>query len=186
MNVPVHDDTRYGAWLIRLHWLTLLLLVAVYASIELRELFPRGSDLRNALKDWHYGLGIAVFALVWLRIAVRLVGRAPAIVPAPPAWQARAAAALHLALYALMIAMPVLGWLALGAEGKPPSFFGFVLAAPIAPDKALAESLEELHETIGVAGYWLIGLHAAAALAHHYLLRDNTLTRMLPRGRAPA
>ena len=54
----------------------------------------------------------------------------------------------------------------------------------IGPDEARAESLEELHKTVGTIGYWLIGLHAAAALFHHYVQRDNTLTRMLPLRRA--
>jgi len=103
------------------------------------------------------------------------------IVPAVPVWQARSAAAMHLALYAFMIAMPLLGWLALSAAGKLPSVFGVALPALIAPDASLEKSLEEIHETLGVAGYWLIGLHAAAALAHHYLLGDNTLRRMLLR-----
>lgn len=174
-------DARYNDWLIRLHWLTLLLLVAVYASIELRELYPRGSDMRNALKQWHYVLGLGAFALVWVRLAVRLAIQVPAIVPAPPAWQKLAAAAMHLALYGFMVAMPLLGWLALSAAGTPPSFLGMPMPALLAPDTALGKSLEEIHETVGVAGYWLIGLHACAGLLHHYLLRDNTLRRMLPR-----
>jgi cytochrome b561 len=174
-------DERYGPWLIRIHWLTLLRMIAVYATIEIREFFPRGSALRVGLKDWHYALGLSVFALAWLRLALRLARRAPPIVPAVAAWQSRLGAAVHLALYAFLLSMPLLGWLALSAEGEPPAFLGFALPALTAPDHALAELLEELHETIGTLGYWLIGLHAAAALVHHYALRDNTLVRMLPR-----
>ena len=177
---PRTSDARYGNWVIGLHWLTLLLLVGVYAAIELRELYPRGSDTRAALKDLHYTLGLLAFALVWIRLAVRLASRAPAIVPAPPAWHVHAASAMHVALYAFMIAMPLLGWLALSAAGKPPSFFGIALPALLHPDAVLEKDIEELHETLGVAGYWLVGLHAAASLIHHYLLRDNTLQRMLP------
>ena len=51
----------------------------------------------------------------------------------------------------------------------------------MAPDKALGKNLEDIHETIGTLGYWLIGLHAVAALYHHYLVRDDTLVRMWPR-----
>jgi cytochrome b561 len=178
-------DARYGAWLIRLHWLTLLLLVAVYASIELRELYPRGSDMRNLLKEWHYGLGLATFALVWIRLAVRAAGWSPAIVPAPPVWQSRAAAATHAALYVFMAAMPLLGWLSLGAAGKPPSFLGIALPGLVAPSPTLEKGFEEIHEALGVAGYWLVALHAAAGLVHHYVLRDNTLRRMLPRWSRP-
>src|SRR5574340_570029 len=100
---------RYGSLTIGIHWLMLLLFVAVYALIELRELYPKGSDPREALKMWHFMLGMLVFVLVWLRLAVRLSGSAPAIQPAPPALQQRAAKLLHLALYALMIGMPLTG-----------------------------------------------------------------------------
>lgn len=173
-------DSRYGAWLIRLHWLMLLLLVAVYASIELHELYPRGSTMRAALKEWHYALGLAAFGLVWVRLAVRLAGRAPAIVPAPPVWQSRAAAAMHVALYGLMVALPIFGWLALSAAGDRPAVFGLSLPALVAPSAALEKEFEEIHEALGIAGYWLIALHAVAGLTHHYLLGDNTLRRMLP------
>lgn len=171
---------RYGSLSIGMHWLMLLLLVAVYACIELRGFYPRGSGPREALKQWHFMLGLAVFALVWLRLALRLKGRSPGIVPSVPAWQHRLAITTHLALYAFMIAMPLLGWLLLSAEGKPVPFFGLELPALVGTDAALADSLKTLHETIGTAGYYLIGLHAVAALFHHYFLHDNTLLRMLP------
>lgn len=170
---------RYGRLTIALHWLMLLLLAAVYACIELRELFPRGSDPRNLLKAWHFMLGLTVFALVWVRIAARLVGGTPPINPPPTALQALAGRIVHLALYALMIAMPLGGWLILSAEGDPVPFFGLTLPPLVGPDKDLAELVEEIHATAGTVGYWLIGLHAAAALFHHYVLRDDTLRRML-------
>lgn len=91
------------------------------------------------------------------------------------------AAAMHLALYAFLVVMPLLGWLVLSAKGKPIPFFGLHLPALIGPNEARAESLEELHEFIGTLGYYLIGLHAAAALYHHYVAHDDTLLRMLPR-----
>jgi cytochrome b561 len=176
---------RYGALSIGLHWLMLALLVAVYACMELRGIFPRGSDAYQAMKTWHFMLGLSVFALVSVRIVLRLAGRTPPIVPTPAPWQHRVAALVHLAIYAFMIVMPLLGWLALSADGKPVPFFGMALPPLVGPDEALAHQLEDIHETIGTIGYWLIGLHAAAALFHHYVVRDNTLLRMLPRwGRA--
>ena len=177
---------RYGSLSIAMHWVMLLLLIGVYACINLREAFPRGSDLREGLKMWHFMLGLAVFALVFLRMAIRLAGASPRIQPEPVAWQTRLAGLMHLALYAFMIAMPLLGWLTLSAAGKPIPFFGLHLPALLGVDKALAGSLEEIHETIGTLGYYLIGLHAAAALFHHYVVRDNTLLRMLPRRKRPA
>ena len=171
---------RYSCLSITLHWLMLLLLAAVYACIELREFYPRGSDPREALKTWHFMLGLSVLFLVTVRIVARLISTAPAITPTPPVAQRWAAKLVHVALYALMIGMPLAGWVILSAEGKAIPFFGLELPALVAPDKGLAEFVEEIHETAGTVGYYLIGLHALAALFHHYFMRDNTMTRMLP------
>lgn len=175
-----NTTTRYGSLTIGLHWLMLLLFVAVYGTIELRELFEKGSDPREALKTWHFMLGMLVFVLVWLRLAARLSGPTPAIQPEPPNLQRLSAKLLHLALYVLMIGMPLTGWLLLSAAGKPIPFFGLELPALIGENKDLGKQIKELHEFFGTVGYYLIGLHAVAALYHRYIVRDNTLTRMLP------
>jgi cytochrome b561 len=169
---------RYSTASIALHWLMLLLIVGVYAAIEFREAFPRGSGPREALKTWHFMLGLSVFGLVWLRLAARLVWAAPH--SEGPALQQFAAKATHFALYLFMIAMPIAGWLILSAEGKPIPFFGLELPALVGENKQLAEGVEEVHEIGGTIGYWLIGIHAAASLFHHYVLRDRVLMRMLP------
>ena len=171
---------RYPAISIFLHWAMLLLITAVYSCILLRENFPRGSELREGLKMWHFMLGLSVLALVIIRIVARLLTAKPPIKPEPPAWQMLFAKVTHLALYAFMLAMPVLGWSILSAEGATIPFFGLELPALIGPSKALAEQIEEIHETIGTIGYFLIGLHALAALFHHYVVKDNTLRRMWP------
>lgn len=171
---------RYGVVPMGLHWLMLLLLVAVYASMELRGIFPKGSAQYNGMKTWHYMLGLSVFVLVWVRLAVRLMSTMPAIVPPLPQWQMRFSHWVHAALYLLMMVLPLLGWLVLSAGGKPIPFFGLELPALIAENKANAKQIKELHEAIATAGYFLIGLHAAAALFHHYWMGDNTLKRMLP------
>jgi cytochrome b561 len=171
---------RYGSMLILLHWLMLVLIVAVYTCIELRVLYPKGSDIREALKTWHFMLGLSIFALVWLRLFARSLGPLPPILPRPPRWQRFGALALELAIYVFMIATPVLGWLVLSAGGDPVPFFGLQLPALIGENRALAGQIEEIHETLGNVGYFLIGAHAVAALAHHYVYRDNTLVRMLP------
>jgi cytochrome b561 len=164
-----------------LHWLMLLLLVAVYACIDLREIYPKGSDPREALKAWHFMLGLSVLGLVGLRVIARLLsGPIPPIEPVPAKLQHLSAALIHLALYALLIGMPLAGWLLLSASGKPIPFFGLQLPALIGENKELAKQIKEVHETVGTIGYFLVGIHAAAALAHHYLIKDNTLLRMLP------
>ena len=172
--------SRYGNLSIALHWLMLVLIAAVYACIELKGNFPKGSETRELLKQWHFMLGMAIFALVWLRLIARLVSPTPSIEPAPASWQNTLAKLMHLALYALMIGAPLAGWLILSAAGKPIPFFGLELPPLIDKNPSLAGDIKELHETVAVAGYWLIGLHALAGVFHHYVARDNTLVRMMP------
>lgn len=162
------------------HWLTLALLIAVYALIELRGIYPKGSGARELMKTWHGMLGLAVFGLVFVRLALRAIYPTPAITPPPPAWQHRLAEAMHWTLYAFLLVMPLLGWMLLSAKGKPIPLFGLELPALMAPDRGTAKTLEAIHEVIGNLGYALIGLHAAAALWHHYVSRDDTLHHMWP------
>lgn len=171
---------RYGRLSIALHWLMVLLIAGVYATIELKGNFPKGSEPRELLKQWHFMLGLTIFGLVWLRLIARLLNPAPGAVAGAAGWETALAKLVHLALYGLMIGLPLLGWLTLSAAGKPIPLFGLELPALIGADKALAGEIKEIHETLAVAGYWLIGLHAVAALFHHYVRRDDVLKRMLP------
>lgn len=175
-----NNSLRYGSLSIGLHWLMFVLIAAVYACIEFRVMFPKGSDPREALKMWHFMLGLSVLLLTCLRLLVRFVsGPKPPIEPPTSRWQALLATAVHYALYGLMLGLPLAGWLVLSLGGKPIPFFGLELPALVAENKDLSKWLKEIHETAGTVGYFLIGLHAAAALFHHYVLRDNTLSRML-------
>ncbi|MEQ1607664.1 MAG: cytochrome b [Hyphomonadaceae bacterium] len=176
---PAADRYSWGA--ITIHWLMLALIVAVYACILLRENLPRGSDMREDLKAWHFMLGLSVLGLGLMRLAFRvLVWKIPRITPEPPRYLAWLSAAAHAAIYALLVAMPVAGWLILSAEGKAIPFWGFNLPPLVRADEGLAKSVKALHETGGTIGYFLVGLHAAAALFHHFVMKDNTLVRILP------
>lgn len=174
------ERTHYAPLSIILHWAMVLLIAGAYSCILLRENFPRGSDLREGLKAWHFMLGLTILALFIIRIGARLLSASPPITPAPAAWQMHLSRGVHLALYAFMLAMPLLGWTILSAEGATIPFYGLELFPLVSPDKGFADQVQEVHETIGTIGYWLIGLHAAAALVHHYYFRDDTLKRMLP------
>ena len=171
---------RYSVASIALHWLMLLLIVGVYAAIEFRELYPKGTEPRETLKMWHFMLGLSVLGLVWLRIAARLVWMTPPSSPDEPAWRHAVARATHLGLYIFMIGMPIAGWLILSAEGETIPFFGFELPALVAENEQLAERTEDIHKLGGTVGYWLIGIHAVASLFHHYILRDRVFERMIP------
>ena len=158
----LNTKERYGTLSIALHWLMVLLFIGVYAAIEFSDSFPKGSETRGLLKSLHFSFGMSILILVWLRLIARLIAPTPDIVPAIPAWQHMLSKLIHLILYIFMIAMP---------------FAGYILDV----NKDLAENIFDVHETIGNIGYFLIGLHVVAALFHHYFMRDNTLTRMLPK-----
>ena len=171
---------RYSFITIGMHWFMLLLMVAIYATMELKGTFPKGSDSQEVMKQLHYMLGLSALALVIARILVNRLTQTPPVVPVPPRWQSLSAKSMHVALYALMIGLPVLGWLILSAKGQAAPFWGYDLPPLIGANASLGKWLKNVHEFGATAGYFLIGAHAAAALFHHYVIRDNTLERMAP------
>lgn len=185
MTTPNTPPARYSSASIAMHWAMVLVFVAVYVLINVAEGFEKGSAERQMARDWHATFGLLVFALVWLRMVLRVLGSTPPIEPTPAVWLEKLAKLGHLALYALMIGLPLLGWLLLSARGKPIPFFGLELPALMAPDNELGRTIKEIHEFGGNLGYFLIGGHAIAALFHHYVLKDNTLRRMTGFTRRP-
>lgn len=171
---------HYGSVSIALHWVTALVMIGVYACIELHEAFGR-TPTGAMFERWHSMLGLTILWLVIARLLLRWLQPTPAIVPPLVSWQHKLAVLMHLALFAFMLVMPLLGWVLLSAEGHEIVFFGLPLPALTAADRDFAEIVAEVHEEIGSFGYLLIGVHTAAALFHHYIVRDNTLVRMLPR-----
>ena len=181
-NRPTMDSpARFSRGQIGLHWLTLLLVATAYAAIEAKGLVPKGTPAHDLLKLVHFNAGALVGAVMLLRLGLRWRRTDPAIVPPPPRWQAAAARIAHRLLYATFLALPVLGVLALAFGGKQWALLGLPVHDLVAPDKALGHALKEIHETWARAGYFIVGLHAAAALFHHYLRHDSALAGMLPR-----
>ena len=165
---------RYGTLTIALHWLMLALLAAVYACIELRELWPRGSDPRELIKTGTTCLGLSVLGWCWYASA-RASRAAPPIVPTkPPGWQTGLAHATHACFHLLMIGMPLRRL----ADPQRRRRSRAVLRADLPPftgaDEALAERIET-SRAVGTIGYWLIGLHAVGAVPSSTWCRDNTL-----------
>lgn len=178
MPVSATDDPRtYSRAMIWLHWGIALLIAAALTTIEFREFYEKGTPIREGLKSVHFMIGMSVLALVIVRILVRATQTAPAITPQPPAWQTGLAHLMHAALYGFMLALPILGWLTLSAGGKP---IPFGLPALVMENKDAAGWYKNIHQQLGGILYYVIGLHAAAALFHHYLVKDNTLKRMVP------
>ncbi len=166
--------TRHASPLILLHWLTALAVIVAYASSG------DPTKASHAVSGQiHVASGLTVFALALLRLPVRLVAGVPPDEPGSR-WQQRAAHAMHIALYALLFAVPLAGWAELADKTAHFSVLGWALPLPDA-GALWVRALGAAHSTLGDTLIWLAGLHAAAGLAHHYVMRDATLTRMLPR-----
>jgi cytochrome b561 len=174
------EKARYASSLRLLHWLMAFMILLSYLAIEQRGLFERGSPGRFAMMQSHFWLGIGIFILVWVRIAQRLKHGVPRITPSLPVWQTGLSHLFHFVLYAFFIVMPILGMMTAWTDGKilfiP--FTDIALPALMAENEVLAKQLEGWHHDIGEAFYWVIGFHVLAALYHHFVRKDNTLSRM--------
>jgi cytochrome b561 len=139
------------------------------------------SPTKIALIGWHKSFGITVLIITLLRFGWRVINIIPPLPGAMTPWQRLLAHLSHLGLYALLLLMPLTGWLMSSAKGIPVSVFGwFILPQLITPDKILGEFLEELHELFAWGLLGLIALHTSAALLHHFYYKDTVLMRMLP------
>ena len=170
---------RYAPWLRRLHWLIALLVACALVLIDIRGWFPRGSTWRGGVKWAHMQFGMAVLLLMVPRLLVHARTAVPPISPRPPRWQDMLSKLVHLAVYLLAFAVPLLGVAMMFVAGKPWNLLGLPLPVLGAADRDLAHRIEAIHETAGNVLMWLAIAHVAAALFHHYVQRDDTLLRML-------
>jgi cytochrome b561 len=178
-----NTQNHYGSAAALLHWVMALLIIALAAlGLYMVRLPDVGFNKEKiTLILYHKQFGVLVLGLVALRLGWRWSNVSPRLVEGVPDWQKIAARFVHLCFYALMIALPITGWLMSSASGIPVYVFGlFVLPDLIAPDEYLFRGFIEIHKWLGYAMIALIGVHVGAALRHHFMLRDDTLRRMLP------
>ena len=182
-----NSDEHWGAVSQSFHWLiVLLILLLAIVGLTMGEL-PK-TPKYFWVYTLHKSTGITVLALVLLRIGWRLYAGAPKPVPGTPTWQQRSAALTHVLLYALVLAMPLSGWLYDSASGlRPFRYFGLVeMPKLVAPNESLRDLSHSTHVTLFWVLVALVALHAGAAFYHHLFQNDATLTRMLPgRRQAP-
>lgn len=179
-----NTPNRWGPVSQLLHWAIAALVIAI-AAIGLWMGDLPNTPRKIEVYALHKSLGLTLLALVAVRLAWRLYAGAPATLPGQPRWQTRIASLTHLALYALLLVMPLSGWLLNAWGGYPLRWFGlFNLPRVLARNHDLQQLATQVHE----AGFWLLLLlvvtHAGAALYHHLFLHDSTLARMLPPRRA--
>lgn len=173
-------NTHYTTVAKSLHWLMALLILAMLALGFYMTDLPLSPD-KLQYYSWHKWAGVSVFILVWVRLAWRLMFPPPSLPANLSSTVKLAAHAGHWALYALMVVIPLTGWLTSSAKGFQTVWFG-VLPLPdlLAKDKVLGGQLAQLHEALNIGLLLLISGHAAAALWHHFVHKDDTLRRMLP------
>jgi cytochrome b561 len=170
---------RYGAVARTFHWATAALVLAAFIY------GPGGSEQRvySAARDFdrqlHETLGLCVFALTILRLLWRTVDRRPEPLPMPR-WMEATSKGAQALLYVLLIALPVTAVSGAWLEGHPLTLLAGVRIAPLLGESHdLGRGIASIHGWLGDAIVWLAGLHAAAALFHHFVLRDRTLVSML-------
>ena len=172
------NKVRYTSIAIILHWVMALLIFATWSIAIAIDDMPL-SPARISGLSWHKWLGVTIFFLVLLRILWRITHPAPPLKLAMPAWQERAMQLTHIALYLLMLLIPIVGWLMSSAKGYTVNYFGlFELPDLVDKDKALERLLKEMHELMANGLMILVGLHIAAALKHQFIDKDGLLSRM--------
>lgn len=177
-----NDGQRYGALAQLFHWTIAALVVVMFAVGGYMTDLPLGPD-KIEVYNLHKSLGVVILALMALRLIWRFVSPAPPLPAGMPGHERAAAAASHALLYLLILAQPTIGILHSNAANFPVVVFGLFTLPPLAgPSEALKAALETAHFWVAWAILGLVCIHVAAALRHHFLLKDDILRRMLPGG----
>lgn len=173
---------RHDAFARLLHWsMAALILAMLFVGVAM----VASISLRPTLLALHRPIGIALLVLAIVRLAHRLRRRTPELPRDLPRWQRAAAHASHVALYALMLAMPLIGWAMVSAAGNPVVVWGDLHLPAIAPhDPAVYSVLRTAHAWLARALFAVILLHLAAALYHAWVRRDGVFEGMASGRRA--
>lgn len=176
---------RYSLAQRLVHWLVAVLALATLViGLTLGTLGFEGArdtfglGVTNTLFIVHKTIGVLLFALMVLRLVLRLTHGKPGYVVALERPQKIASEIVHGLLYVLLLAMPVIGWMATAAGGFPINFFHWVLPPLVGEDEALSATLYAWHLGVGLAILALVLLHVAGALYHWLIRRDGVMQRM--------
>ncbi len=171
----------YGSAAKLFHWATVALLAAQFTVGWLMPDIKRGMQPER-LMNLHLSIGLLILTLMTARGAWRLAHGAPPPEASLPAWQRIASQLVHGALYLLVFAMTISGWLFASMRGWKIMIFGTVPVPPLVVQSSpLGHAVGEWHAPMSWVLLGVVGLHVAAALAHYFIFRDRVLQRMLPR-----
>lgn len=183
--MSLNAKTKYSGFAMLLHWLIAVLVIVQWQISSTAEAAPT-REAGGAIMANHFALGLVIFAVVAARLVWRLVNPPPPPMASHAGWERTLSRIVHLSFYALLLVMPVAGWIAMSSFGEPISVWGLfqLPALPVPQNPALGEQIFELHGASGIALLVLAAFHALAALKHTIIDKDGTLFRMLPFGRA--
>ena len=170
---------KYGVVAQAFHWLTAVLVLIAFSYGPGGNEERVYSHARDFDRQLHETLGLSVLILSAARVAWRLFDRQPDPEPVPR-WMGVAAKTVQAVLYLLLFALPLTAITGAWLEGHPVTWLGGEIGPWIASSHALGKQIAELHGWLGDAILWIAGLHAAAALYHHFFLRDGVLRSMIP------
>jgi cytochrome b561 len=175
-----NDVESWGPVAKLFHW-GMAALIFAQIALGLTAVSWRVSPTKLDLFVWHKSIGMLILALLALRLLWRLSNRAPELPWEMPLWERAGAHASHILLYALMIALPLTGWVISSASNVPFRIFWTIpLPAITAPDKAVSDLFATIHGWLVTLLALVLVAHIGAALRHHYVKRDTVLSRMLP------
>jgi cytochrome b561 len=163
-----------------LHWLVVALVVIQFGTaLAMPDIGPHTAP--TTAINLHFSFGVTILLVMAIRFVHRLLYPVPLEASAAPAWERLLAKTAHRLIYLILLVAPGLGWASASAHGLPVSVFGIVELPAIAARKAhWALVAGDIHMLAMWSLLVLVGLHAAAALYHHFVRRDDTLRRMLP------
>lgn len=179
------SKSRYHPISIFFHWFVFVLVIAAFITIELKGQFPKGSEPRELCKVIHGVIGQLIFLVMALRLIARFVYGVPEPTNPRPIFTTLAKT-MHWLMYAILLIAPIFGLLYFQYGGKEIHFFGLVWPQFVTPNPESKKLVEGIHEFLGNSLYFLIGIHALAGLWQHYIVKDDTLNRMLNRVKANA
>jgi cytochrome b561 len=179
---PPVTPPHYGAVAKTFHWaIFALVLVQIIVGLTMPEVHGRPTPPPQTLNDIHMSVGMLILVLIVLRFLWRLAHPVPQLAELP-GWQKLAAESVHLALYALLIVDPVLGWIGANAHDWQVVVFGIPLPNLVTGESQIGHTLSDVHILLSYVLMGVIGLHVLAALYHYFVKHDRVLQRMLPGG----
>lgn len=172
---------RYSSLAIVLHWLVAALVVSGFALGVTMVDIPGLTPTKLRYFSWHKWIGITVLGLACVRLVWRLMHPAPPYPPGMPGWQKMSADIVHKALYVLIFAVPLSGYLYSLAAGVPVVYLGLIpLPVVIAPNPEWKLWLKPVHYWLNMLLLGSVTLHVGAALKHQFIDRDGLIKRMMP------